>query len=95
MVSSIVKASYGERLDILNSISIEERFEKAFPLLERQIEGLKITRNKIPKKREGRKKKEVTQRALTRKNDQNGNQDWAEFEDDGSDDIIELETSLK
>ena len=44
MVASIVKASYGERLDILNSISIEERFEKAFPLLERQIEGLKLTR---------------------------------------------------
>jgi len=95
MVSSIVKASYGERLDILNSISIEERFEKAFPLLERQIEGLKITRNKIPTKKKGRKKKEVTQRALTRKTDQNENQDWAEFEDDGSDDIIELETSLK
>jgi len=96
MVSSIVKASYGERLDILNSLSIEERFEKAFPLLERQIEGLKITRNKLPKKKEGRKKKkEVPQRAMARKADHNGKQDWAEFEDDGSDDILELETSLK
>ena len=43
-VSSLVKASYGERLDILNCVSVEERFEKAFPLLERQIEALKITR---------------------------------------------------
>ena len=46
ILSSIVKASYPERLDILNSVSLEERFEKAFPLLQRQIDGLKLVQEK-------------------------------------------------
>jgi len=95
MVSSIVKASYGERLDILNSVSLEERFEKAFPLLERQIEGLKITRDKALNREEGRKKKEEPQGGVTRITDQAENNDWAEFEDEGGDEIVELEARLK
>ena len=51
IVSSIVRASYGEKLDILNSLTLEERFEKAFPLLERQIEGLKIARYNLCQQR--------------------------------------------
>merc|ERR1711971_1504015 len=39
IVASVVKTSYVEKLDILNSISLKERFEKAYPLLERQLEG--------------------------------------------------------
>jgi ATP-dependent Lon protease len=41
-----VKASYPERLDILQAVSLEERFEKAFPLLQRQIDGLKLVQER-------------------------------------------------
>merc|ERR1719495_1067405 len=92
MVASIVKASYGERLDILNSLTIEERFEKAFPLLERQIEGLKITREKALKRKDGKRKKEE---GLVSKTDQDGTKEWTEFEDDGNDELAELEMQLK
>jgi ATP-dependent Lon protease len=44
--ASIVKASYPERLDILNAVSLEERFEKAFPLLLRQIDGLRLVQER-------------------------------------------------
>jgi len=92
MVASIVKASYGERLDILNSISIEERFEKAFPLLERQIEGLKLTREKTLKRKDGMRKVE---KRLDSKTDHDGTKEWLEFEDDGNDELAELEMQLK
>jgi ATP-dependent Lon protease len=41
-----LKASYPERLDILQAVSLEERFEKAFPLLQRQIDGLKLVQER-------------------------------------------------
>ena len=43
-VSSVVRAFFREKFDILNILTLEERFETAFPLLERQIKGLKIAR---------------------------------------------------
>jgi ATP-dependent Lon protease len=46
ILSSIVKASYPERLAILHSVSLEERFDKALPLLQRQIDGLKLVQDK-------------------------------------------------
>jgi len=92
MVASIVKASYGERLDILNSLTIEERFEKAFPLLERQIEGLKIKRENALKRKDG---KRVKEKGLVSKSDHDGTKEWTEFEDDGNDELAELEMQLK
>ena len=44
---------------------------------------------------EGRKKKEEPQGGVTRITDQAENNDWAEFEDDGGDEIVELEARLK
>jgi len=40
--SSIVKASYSEKLQVLDSIDLTERFRAALPLLMRQIEGLNM-----------------------------------------------------
>jgi len=42
----------------------------------------------------GQKKTDAKQNGLRKITDQEGN-DWAEFEDDGSDEIVELETQLK
>ncbi|XP_071824605.1 lon protease homolog 2, peroxisomal-like [Apostichopus japonicus] len=40
--ASIVKASYDEKLQVLDAVDIEERFQKALPLLLRQLEGLRL-----------------------------------------------------
>jgi ATP-dependent Lon protease len=65
-----MKASYPERLDILQAVSLEERFEKAFPLLQRQIDGLKLVqeRQKGSARTTGRPKPKASiQRVLVRK----------------------------
>ena len=36
--AAIVKASHGERLQILDAVSLSERFQRTLPLLLRQIE---------------------------------------------------------
>lgn len=43
--ASIVKASYDEKLEVLDAIDIEERFQKALPLLLRQLEGLRLLKD--------------------------------------------------
>ncbi|XP_025076509.1 lon protease homolog 2, peroxisomal-like isoform X2 [Pomacea canaliculata] len=40
--STIVKASYAEKIQVLDAVDLTERFKKALPLLVRQIEGLKL-----------------------------------------------------
>ncbi|XP_014668509.1 PREDICTED: lon protease homolog 2, peroxisomal-like [Priapulus caudatus] len=40
--ASIVKASYTEKLQVLDSVDLEERLRKTLPLLVRQIEGLRL-----------------------------------------------------
>ncbi|ESO82781.1 hypothetical protein LOTGIDRAFT_109034 [Lottia gigantea] len=40
--AAIVKASYTEKLQVLDAIDLTDRFNKALPLLVRQIEGLKL-----------------------------------------------------
>ena len=37
-----MKATYSEKLEVLNAVSLEDRFDKAKPLLIRQINGLKV-----------------------------------------------------
>ena len=46
LMSSIVNASFNEKLEILNAIDLKDRFSKALPLLLRQIEGLKMLQEK-------------------------------------------------
>ncbi|XP_059190456.1 lon protease homolog 2, peroxisomal [Centropristis striata] len=51
VVASMIRTSNKEKLQVLDAVSLEERFKKALPLLTRQIEGLKLlqkTRKKSP-----------------------------------------------
>jgi ATP-dependent Lon protease len=50
IMAAIVKASYKEKLDILNAVDLRERFERALPLLIRQIEGLKLLQERPDEK---------------------------------------------
>ncbi|XP_070829176.1 lon protease homolog 2, peroxisomal [Chaetodon trifascialis] len=42
VVASMIRTSNAEKLQVLDAVSLEERFKKALPLLTRQIEGLKL-----------------------------------------------------
>ncbi|GFR59788.1 LON protease homolog 2, peroxisomal [Elysia marginata] len=42
--STIVKASFSEKIQVLDAVDLAERFKTALPLLMRQIEGLKLLR---------------------------------------------------
>ncbi|XP_020508725.1 lon protease homolog 2, peroxisomal isoform X2 [Labrus bergylta] len=42
VVASMIRTSNKEKLQVLEAVSLEERFKKTLPLLNRQIEGLKL-----------------------------------------------------
>ncbi|MEQ2195349.1 Lon protease-like protein 2 [Xenoophorus captivus] len=42
VVASMIRTSNKEKLQVLDTVSLEERFRKALPMLTRQIEGLKL-----------------------------------------------------
>uniref|UniRef100_A0A1A7YAI7 Lon protease homolog 2, peroxisomal n=2 Tax=Iconisemion striatum TaxID=60296 RepID=A0A1A7YAI7_9TELE len=42
VVASMIRTSNQEKLQVLDAIGLEERFQKALPMLTRQIEGLKL-----------------------------------------------------
>ncbi|XP_068169900.1 lon protease homolog 2, peroxisomal [Antennarius striatus] len=51
VVASMIRFSNKEKLQVLDAVSLQERFEKALPMLTRQIEGLELlqkTRNLNP-----------------------------------------------
>lgn len=51
VVASMIRTSNNEKLQVLDAVSLEERFKKALPMLNRQIEGLKLlqkTRKRSP-----------------------------------------------
>ncbi|XP_061630896.1 lon protease homolog 2, peroxisomal isoform X1 [Phyllopteryx taeniolatus] len=51
VVASMIRTSNKEKLQVLDAVSLEERFKKTLPMLTRQIEGLKLlqkTRRMMP-----------------------------------------------
>lgn len=40
LVASLTKASFAEKLEILDAIDLMDRFKKALPLLVRQVKGM-------------------------------------------------------
>ncbi|XP_059164397.1 lon protease homolog 2, peroxisomal-like [Physella acuta] len=60
--STIVKASFSEKIQVLDAIDLAERFKKALPLLMRQIEGLKL----LKKARKEGKVEIVTRKEISR-----------------------------
>nr|XP_057944134.1 lon protease homolog 2, peroxisomal isoform X3 [Doryrhamphus excisus] len=51
VVASMIRTSNKEKLQVLDAVSLEERFKKTLPMLTRQIEGLKLlqkTRKMMP-----------------------------------------------
>jgi ATP-dependent Lon protease len=56
LVASLVSSSYKEKLEILETLDLEDRFKKALPLVKRQTEGLKMIQNQRKHSNGGKKK---------------------------------------
>ncbi|KAK0046365.1 lon protease 2 peroxisomal [Biomphalaria pfeifferi] len=95
--STIVKASFSEKIEVLDAVDLVERFKKALPLLIRQIEGLKLLKKA---RKEGNveivTRKEMSRplniRGMFRKQDADIDD---EDRDDDIDDSSDLEAKIK
>ena len=68
LLSSLVTSSYKEKLEILETLNLEERFKKALPLVKRQTEGLKMIQNATKLTNGGRKKPQARYNQKSLKN---------------------------
>ncbi|XP_071973262.1 lon protease homolog 2, peroxisomal [Engystomops pustulosus] len=97
VLTSIIRTTNEEKLQILDAVGLEERYKVTIPLLLRQIEGLKLlhkTRN--PKIDD--EKRIVAIRPLRKLGGGSGKPfslESAEDDDEDSDDIISLEKKIK
>ncbi|KAJ8302523.1 hypothetical protein KUTeg_018919 [Tegillarca granosa] len=96
--SSIVKASYAEKIQVLDAVDLTERFKKALPLLMRQIEGLKLLQKarkdrgvEVISKKDGAGSKPGNIRRVFRKI----NSEVEEDEDADIEDTADLEQKIK
>ncbi|KAH1181667.1 hypothetical protein KIL84_005393 [Mauremys mutica] len=93
VLTSIIRTSNQEKLQILDAVSLEERFKKTIPLLVRQIEGLKLLQ-KTRKRKQDDDKRVVAIRPIRRINHVPGTAEDEE-EDEDHDDIVMLEKKIK
>ncbi|KAH9515489.1 Lon protease-like protein 2 [Bulinus truncatus] len=95
--STIVKASFSEKIQVLDAVDLAERFKKALPLLIRQIEGLKL----LKKARKDGNVEIVTRKEVSRPLNMRGifrRQDMDlddEDRDEDIDDSSDLEAKIK
>ncbi|KAM8775294.1 lon protease homolog 2, peroxisomal [Rhynchonycteris naso] len=93
ILTSIIRTSNKEKLQILDAVSLEERFKMTIPLLVRQIEGLKL----LQKTREHKQddgKRVIAIRPLRRVTHVQGTLEDEEEEED-NDDIVMLEKKIR
>ncbi|GFO20699.1 lon protease homolog 2, peroxisomal, partial [Plakobranchus ocellatus] len=92
--STIVKASFSEKIQVLDAVDLAERFKTALPLLMRQIEGLKLLR----KARKDGKVEIVTRKETNKPLNMGGvfrNDYDDEDRDEDVDEISDLENKIK
>ncbi|XP_066205690.1 lon protease homolog 2, peroxisomal [Saccopteryx leptura] len=93
ILTSIIRTSNKEKLQILDAVSLEERFKMTIPLLVRQIEGLKLLQ-KTRKHKQDDDKRVIAFRPLRRVNHVLGTLEDEEEEED-NDDIVMLEKKIR
>jgi len=96
--ASIVKASYAEKLQVLDALDLSERFKKTLPLLMRQIEGLKLLQKSRSANMQIVRRKPINSRPINMKKTFKNLPDNLANEDEESeeaDDIMELEKKIK
>ncbi|XP_004479937.2 lon protease homolog 2, peroxisomal [Dasypus novemcinctus] len=93
ILTSIIRTSNKEKLQILDAVSLEERFKMTIPLLVRQIEGLKLLQ-KARKHKQDDDKRVIAIRPNRRIAHIPGSLE-DEDEDEDNDDIIMLEKKIR
>ncbi|XP_048211620.1 lon protease homolog 2, peroxisomal [Perognathus longimembris pacificus] len=93
ILTSIIRTSNKEKLQILDAVSLEERFKMTIPLLVRQIEGLKLLQ-KTRKPKQDDEKRVIAIRPIRRITHIPGILE-DEDEDEDNDDIVMLEKKIK
>ncbi|XP_073163819.1 lon protease homolog 2, peroxisomal isoform X2 [Lepidochelys kempii] len=93
VLTSIIRTTNQEKLQILDAVSLEERFKMTIPLLVRQIEGLKLLQ-KTRKRKQDDDKRVVAIRPIRRIGHIPGTAEDEE-EDEDHDDIVMLEKKIR
>nr|XP_044986566.1 lon protease homolog 2, peroxisomal [Jaculus jaculus] len=93
ILTSIIRTSNKEKLQILDAVSLEERFKMTIPLLVRQIEGLKLLQ-KTRKPKQDDDKRVIAIRPIRRITHIPGALE-DEDEDEDNDDIVMLEKKIR
>ncbi|CAM2100997.1 lon protease homolog 2, peroxisomal [Caretta caretta] len=93
VLTSIIRTTNQEKLQILDAVSLEERFKMTIPLLVRQIEGLKLLQ-KTRKRKQDDDKRVVAIRPIRRISHIPGTAEDEE-EDEDHDDIVMLEKKIR
>ncbi|XP_028931738.1 lon protease homolog 2, peroxisomal [Ornithorhynchus anatinus] len=93
ILTSIIRTSNKEKLQILDAVSLEERFKMTLPLLVRQIEGLKLLQ-KTRKHKQDDDKRVIAIRPIRRINHIPGTLEDEDEEED-NDDVVMLEKKIR
>ncbi|XP_012644449.1 lon protease homolog 2, peroxisomal [Microcebus murinus] len=93
ILTSIIRTSNKEKLQILDAVSLEERFKMTIPLLVRQIEGLKLLQ-KTRKPKQDDDKRVIAIRPIRRVTHIPGALE-DDDEDEDNDDIVMLEKKIR
>ncbi|XP_036922272.1 lon protease homolog 2, peroxisomal [Sturnira hondurensis] len=93
ILTSIIRTSNKEKLQILDTVSLEERFKMTIPLLARQIEGLKLLQKTRKHKQDG-DERVIAIRPTRRVMPLPGTLEDEEEEED-NDDIVMLEKKIR
>ncbi|KAI5184184.1 lon protease homolog 2, peroxisomal [Manis pentadactyla] len=93
ILTSIIRTSNKEKLQILDAVSLEERFKMTIPLLVRQIEGLKLLQN-TRKHKQDDDKRVIAIRPIRRITHIPGSLEDEDEEED-NDDIVMLEKKIQ
>uniref|UniRef100_A0A8C8SX88 Lon protease homolog 2, peroxisomal n=1 Tax=Pelusios castaneus TaxID=367368 RepID=A0A8C8SX88_9SAUR len=93
VLTSVIRTTNQEKLQILDAVSLQERFKMTIPLLVRQIEGLKLLQ-KTRKPKQDDDKRVVSIRPIRRINHIPGTVEDEE-EDEDHDDIVMLEKKIR
>lgn len=94
ILTSIIRTSNKEKLQILDAVSLEDRFKATIPLLVRQIEGLKLLQ-KTRKHTQDDEKRVIAIRPMRRVTHIPGAVEEEEEEEEDSDDVVLLERKVR
>ncbi|XP_053575382.1 lon protease homolog 2, peroxisomal [Bombina bombina] len=98
VLSSIIRTTNEEKLQILEAVELEERFKVTIPLLLRQIEGLKLLQKTQNSKLDQDNKRVLTIRPMRKLGAISGKPfslENTEDDDEDSDDILMIERKIK